>query len=386
MPYAQAPAACDFAVVGGGIIGLATARELSRRAPGRSVAVLERAETVAGEQTGHNSGVIHGGIYYTPGSLKARLCVEGARDLYALCEERGIPHERCGKLIIATTEAELPGLDELERRGHANGVPGLRRLDAGQLREVEPHATGIAALHSPNTGIADFAAVARALADDVPVTTSCEVTGLRETSGGVVLAHTHGETRAKAAVVCAGGAAHRLAERAGAPPDPRIVPFRGNYLKLRPERRDLVRALIYPVPDPRLPFLGVHLTKRVDGDILVGPTALLETRRESLTWPGTWRMMRRFWRTGLSEIRYAASRRAVAKDASRYVPGIDASDLESAFAGVRAQAVGRDGTLVDDFVFSVTGRALHVRNAPSPGATSALAIARVVADRAEAIG
>ena len=386
MPYMRrAPGACDLAVVGGGIIGLATARELSRRAPGRSVAVLERASTVASEQTGHNSGVIHGGIYYTPGSLKARLCVEGARDLYAFCEERGIRHERCGKLIVATTEAELPGLDELESRGRANGVPGLRRLDGAQLREIEPHAPGLAALHSPNTGIADFAAVARALADDVPVTTSCEVTGIREASGGVVLTHSQGETRAQAAVICAGAAAHRLAERAGAPPDPRIVPFRGNYLKLRAERRELVRALIYPVPDPRLPFLGVHLTRHVDGDVLVGPTALLEPRRESLAWPGTWRMMRRFWRTGLSELRYATSRKAVAEDASRYVPGIEARDLETAFAGVRAQAVARDGELVDDFVFSVTGRALHVRNAPSPGATSALAIARVVADRAEAI-
>ncbi len=385
MPYVPTPGACYFAVVGGGIIGLATARELSRRAPGRTVAVLERHSEVAGEQTGHNSGVIHAGIYYTPGSLKARLCVEGARDLYALCEERGIRHERCGKLIIATTEAELPGLDELERRARANGVPGLRRLDARQLREVEPNATGVAALHSPNTGIADFAAVARALADDVQVTTGCEVTGFHETNDGLVLTHTHGETRAKAAVVCAGGAAHRVAERAGAPPDPRIVPFRGTYLKLRPEARDRVRALIYPVPDPRLPFLGVHLTRHVDGEVLVGPTALLEPHRASLTWPGTWKMMRRFWRTGLSELHYAASRKAVARDASRYVPGIEAGDLEPAFAGVRAQAVARDGTLVDDFVFSVTGRALHVRNAPSPGATSALAIARVVADRAEAI-
>ncbi len=385
MPYVPTPGACYFAVVGGGIIGLATARELSRRAPGRTVAVLERHSEVAGEQTGHNSGVIHAGIYYTPGSLKARLCVEGARDLYALCEERGIRHERCGKLIIATTEAELPGLDELERRARANGVPGLRRLDARQLREVEPNATGVAALHSPNTGIADFAAVARALADDVQVTTGCEVTGFHETNDGLVLTHTHGETRAKAAVVCAGGAAHRVAERAGAPPDPRIVPFRGNYLKLRPEAGDRVRALIYPVPDPRLPFLGVHLTRHVDGEVLVGPTALLEPHRASLTWPGTWKMMRRFWRTGLSELHYAASRKAVARDASRYVPGIEAGDLEPAFAGVRAQAVARDGTLVDDFVFSVTGRALHVRNAPSPGATSALAIARVVADRAEAI-
>jgi L-2-hydroxyglutarate oxidase len=385
MPTPPAPETCDFAVVGGGIIGLATARELSRRKGARRVAVLERAPEVATEQTGHNSGVVHGGIYYEPGSLKARLCVEGARELYGLCEERGIPHERCGKLIVATTQAELPALDELERRGHANGVAGLRRLNGDGLREVEPNAVGVAALHSPATGIADFAWVARVLAEEVPVTTGCEVSRVREHDGGVVLAHSHGETRARVAVVCAGLRAHSLAAAAGAPADPRIVPFRGAYLKLRPERRDLVRALIYPVPDPRLPFLGVHLTRHVDGEVLVGPTALLEPRRESLSWPGTWRMMRRFWRTGVSEMRYASSRAAVAREAARYVPGIEAGDLLPAFAGVRAQALGRDGTLVDDFVFSVTGRALHVRNAPSPGATSSLAIARVIADRAEAI-
>jgi 2-hydroxyglutarate dehydrogenase len=376
-----APEKCDIAVVGAGILGLATARELSRRHPDAEVVVLEREDGIARHQTGNNSGVVHGGIYYEPGSLKARLCVEGARELYELCEEKGIPHERCGKVIVATRQDELPALDELERRGHANGVPGLRRLAADELREIEPHATGIAALHSPATGIVDFAAVARVLAEGLTIVTGCEVTGARDG----VISHSRGETRARAAVFCAGAWADRLARASGAPPDPRIVPFRGAYLKLRPERRDLVRGLIYPVPDPRLPFLGVHLTKEIGGDVLVGPTALMKPRPDSLTWPGTWRMARHFWRTGLSELRYAASRKAVARNAALYVPDLRAGDLTRGFAGVRAQALARDGTLVDDFVFSATGRALHVRNAPSPGATSALAIARVIADRAEAM-
>jgi 2-hydroxyglutarate dehydrogenase len=375
----------ELAVVGGGIVGLAVAHELLARRPGASLAVLERGDDVGSGQTGANSGVIHAGIYYAPGSLKARLCVEGARELYAYCAERGVPAERSGKLVVALSEAELPALDELERRGRANGVPGLRRLDAAELREVEPNAAGVAALHSPETGVVDFAAVARALRADVeaaggvvltrrPVT-SIEVAGRRIRLGGV---------DAGFAVFCAGAEADRLAVAAGAPPDPRIVPFRGAYLRLRPERRDLVRSMIYPVPDPRLPFLGVHLTRRIDGDVLVGPSAMLVPRARSLAWPGTWRLMRRFWRTGATELQLAASRRAFARAASRYVPGIEAGDLEPAFAGVRAQALGRDGGLVDDFVVSETDRALHVRNAPSPAATSCLALARLIADRTEA--
>ena len=389
-------------MVGAGILGLATARELARRHPSLSIAVLERESDLAAHQTGHNSGVVHAGIYYEPGSLKARLCVEGARELYALCEERGIAHECCGKVIVATGAAELPGLDELERRGRANGVPGLRRLGAEELREVEPHAAGVAALLSPATGIADFPAVARALADDLrerggTVSTGCEVTGAREEHGGVTVAHSAGTTHARGAVFCAGAWADRLAVAAGAPTDPRIVPFRGAYLRLRPERRELVRGLIYPVPDPALPFLGVHLTRHVDGEVLVGPTALLSPARDayrlrdvsardlagSLRWPGTWRMARRFWRTGATELRYAASRRALVRAAARYVPELQTADVLDGPAGIRAQALGRDGRLVDDFVFSQTGRALHVRNAPSPAATSALAIARVIGDRVD---
>jgi L-2-hydroxyglutarate oxidase len=394
---------CDIAVVGAGILGLAAARELTRGHARLKVVVIEKEPTVGFHQTGHNSGVVHAGIYYAPGSLKARLCTAGARELYDYCAAKGIPHERCGKLIVATNAREMPGLDELERRGRANGVPGLRRLDARGLEAVEPHARGLAALHSPNTGIADFAAVARALADDVreaggTVTTGCEVTALREHRGGIVLRHARGETNARAAIACAGAWADRLAVAAGAPADPRIVPFRGAYLRLRPDRRELVHGLVYPVPDPELPFLGVHLTRHVSGDVLIGPTALLAAARDayapttvrradladSLRWPGTWRMARRFWHTGLTELGYAASRRALVAAAARFVPELTPQDVEPGPAGVRAQALARDGRLVDDFVFSITGRALHVRNAPSPAATSALAIAREIADRADA--
>jgi 2-hydroxyglutarate dehydrogenase len=381
---------CDIAVVGGGILGLAVARELIARQPGRSVRVLERETEIGTHQTGHNSGVVHAGIYYQPGSLKAELCVRGAARMYEYCEARGIAFERCGKLIVASTEAEVAGLDELERRGRANGVPGLRRLDAEGIREVEPHATGVAALHSPETGIADFGAVARAYAADVresggEIVTGCDVSSLTATGGSLRIAHSQGVTEAGHAVCCAGAWADRLAVAAGADPDPRIVPFRGSYLRLMPARRELVRSLIYPVPDPSLPFLGVHLTRTIDGEVLVGPTALLggSGLGRTLAWPGSWRLFRRWWRTGLEEIPHAVSRRTLVAAAARYVPELTRFDVEPAFAGYRAQAVARDGALVDDFVFSATERALHVRNAPSPGATSSLAIAERIADEAE---
>jgi (S)-2-hydroxyglutarate dehydrogenase len=399
---AQAPGSCDLAVVGGGIVGLAVARELIRRNPRASVAVLERESAIGTHQTGHNSGVIHAGVYYLPGSLKARLCVEGARELYEYCEQRGIATERCGKVILATDATELDRLQELERRGRANGVPGLRRIDAATIEELEPHARGIAGLHSPGTGIADFPAVARAYSQDIldgggTVATACQVEDVSVDGRSLRLAHSQGGTEAAHAVFCAGAWADRLAVAAGADPDPRIVPFRGAYLRLAPERRHLVRSLIYPVPDPSLPFLGVHLTKHIDGDVLIGPTALMAGARDAyslatvhrrdlqdtLVWPGTWRMLARWWRTGVSELRHAGSRSAFVRAAARYVPELRVDDVEPAFAGVRAQALARDGRLVDDFVFSRTERALHVRNAPSPAATSSLAIARHVADEAE---
>jgi L-2-hydroxyglutarate oxidase len=388
---AAAPGECDLAVVGAGILGLAVARELTGRHPDRSAVVLERAPEVATGQTGRNSGVIHAGIYYAPGSLKARMCVAGARELYAYCEERQIPFERCGKVIVARNEAELPPLDELERRGRANGVPGLRRLTETELREIEPHCRGVAALHSPATGIVDFAAVARSIAGEleargVPVVTRCGVNAVEQRPGRLALVHPGGETRARFAVFCAGAWSDRLAVMAGAPSDPRIVPFRGAYVYLRPDRRALVRSLIYPVPDPSLPFLGVHLSRHIDGEVSLGPTALLAPRHpRDVAWPGTWRMVRRWWRTGLTEIRHLVSRRALAAAAANYVPEIRPEDLDGGFAGVRAQALGRDGKLVDDFVVSETEQALHVRNAPSPAATSSLALARLIADRADSL-
>jgi 2-hydroxyglutarate dehydrogenase len=399
---AQPPSSCDLAIVGGGIVGLAVARELTRRNPQASVCVLEREREIGTHQTGHNSGVIHAGVYYVPGSLKARLCAEGAREMYEYCEQRGIASERCGKVIVATDASELDRLDEIERRGRANGVPGLRRIDAAGIEELEPHARGIAGLHSPDTGIADFPAVARSYARDVleaggTVATGCDVLGVDVEGRSLRLTHSHGATTAGHAVFCAGAWADRLAVAAGADPDPRIVPFRGAYLRLVPERRQLVRSLIYPVPDPSLPFLGVHLTRNIDGEVLIGPTALMAGARDAyrlttvrrrdlldtLGWPGTWRMLLRWWATGVTELRHAALRSAFVHAAARYVPELRVADVQPAFAGVRAQALARDGKLVDDFVFSHTQRALHVRNAPSPAATSSLAIARHVADEAQ---
>jgi 2-hydroxyglutarate dehydrogenase len=384
-----APEEFDLAVVGGGILGLAVARELTRRRPDLKAAVLERGPAVAGGQTGANSGVIHAGIYYLPGSLKARLCVEGAREIYEFCERAGIRHQRCGKVIVARDESELGRLDELERRGRENGVPGLRRLSAGELNEVEPHCRGVAALHSPETGIVDFADVARALqaeleAAGTPVVLNCGIEGVKSRPGRVGLVHRGGEIRARFAVFCAGIGADKLAVAAGASPDPRIVPFRGAYLYLKPERAELVRSLIYPVPDPFLPFLGVHLSRHIDGHVSLGPTALLSPRSPGdLVWPGTLRMALKWWRTGITEIRHALFRRTLAKAAAEYVPVLGPDDFDGGFAGRRAQALARDGKLVDDFVVSETERALHVRNAPSPAATSSFALARLIADKAE---
>lgn len=377
-------------MVGAGIVGLSAARELSLRHPARSVAVLEREPEIACHQTAQNSGVVHAGIYYAPDSLKARLCVAGARQLYEFCDERGVRYERRGKVIVARHPGELRRLDELERRGRANGVPGLRRLDASGLREIEPYCSGLAGLHSPTTGVVDFRAVALALAGDlrersVRVVTGCAVTGVAQRADRIAIRHGQGETAARFAVFCAGGWSDRLAMRAGASADPRIVPFRGSYLRVRQERSWLVRGLIYPVPDPALPFLGIHLSRHVDGSVTVGPTALPAPGRQlagALVWPGTWRLARRWWRTGAREIGHAASRRLLARTAAGYLPELRPRDLEPGFVGVRAQAVDREGRLVDDFVVSRGERALHVRNAPSPAATAALALAQLIADEA----
>jgi L-2-hydroxyglutarate oxidase len=401
MPRTDPPPECDVVVVGAGIVGLATARELALRHDGLRVVVLERESNIAAHQSGRTSGVIHAGIYYRPGSLKARLCVAGARELYSYCDERGIRTLKSGKVIVATGEDELAALDELERRGRENEVSGLRRIGPEELREIEPQATGIAALHSPETGVVDFAQVAASFAAELErsggrVTTACAGLSLSPQGARIAIAHAAGTTKAAAAICCAGAWSDRLAAACGAPAEPRIVPFRGAYLRLRAERRELVRGNIYPVPDPDLPFLGMHLTRRIDGEVLVGPSALLVGARDAyrldrisprdladtLTWPGTWRLLRDHWRTAVGELGPAASRKAFVGELRRLVPELRAADVLPGPAGVRAQAVARDGSLVDDFVVHRTERAVHVRNAPSPAATSSLALARLIADEA----
>src|SRR3954466_11128575 len=340
------PRQCDVVIIGGGILGLAVARELLIRHPGTSLCVLEREDRLAAHQTSPSSGVIHAGICYAPGSLKARLCVEGARLLYAYCDERGIEARRDGKLIVAAHEGELARLDELEGRGRQNEVPGLRRIGADQIAEIEPHARGVAALHSPETGVVDFAQVAASYAADVEsagrsVVTGAGVSALTPHGESVTVKHELGSTEAGFVVSCAGAWSDRLAVAAGAPAEPRIVPFRGGYLRLKPERRELVRASIYPVPDPDLPFLGGHLTRTIDGEVLLGPSALMVGARDAykvtrlrgrdlrsnLTWPGTWKLMGHFWRTGLTEIRHAASKRAFVSELRRFVPELDVDDV-----------------------------------------------------------
>lgn len=387
----------DVAIAGGGIVGLATARALALQ--GRRVVVLERERGVGAHQTSHNSGVVHAGLYYTPGSLKARLCVEGAARLYDYCGERGIPIGRCGKLVVAVRDADLARLEEIERRARANGVRDLARLGPTELRTVEPAARGLAALHSPHTGMVDYGAVAAAYAADVEahggeVRTGQAVRALIEREDRVEAVLAAGPpVAARRAVACAGAWSDRLALASGARPDVRIVPFRGAYLKLAPERADLVRGQIYPVPDPALPFLGVHLSRTIGGEVLIGPTALLAGARDAyaigtlrradlgatLRWPGTAMLVRRWWRTGARELGHALSRRLLVREAARFVPAIGPADVRPGPAGVRAQALGRDGALVDDFLLARTGRAVHVLNAPSPAATASLAIGDLIA-------
>jgi L-2-hydroxyglutarate oxidase LhgO len=375
-------------IVGGGIIGLALARRLSTRA---QVTVLEKEDRVGAHQTGHNSGVAHAGLYYQPGSLKARLCRRGITMLETYCRDRGLPYLECGKLVVARDERELAPLAEIERRATANGVPGLRRVDAAGIREIEPHARGVAALHSPHTAIADFAGVARAFADDVrtaggQLRLGFEVTAIEKST---VISATGEELSFDQVIVCAGLQTDRVSRLAGDEAGPAIVPFRGEYYKLAPGRTDLVRGLIYPVPDPRYPFLGIHLTRRVDGSVDVGPNAVLALSREgyrrsavvpadlweTLRWPGFRRLARRHWRTGARELYGSLSTRAFVAAARSYVPELTVRDVVRAGSGVRAQAVDADGTMVDDFRVNQIGPVVTIRNAPSPAATSSLAIA-----------
>jgi L-2-hydroxyglutarate oxidase len=391
--------AFDVTVIGGGIVGLATARALAVDHRLRCL-VLEGEDRLAFHQTGHNSGVVHSGLYYKPGSLKALLCAEGREAMFRLAEENGIAHERCGKVVVAVEERELPLLDELERRGRENGLAGIVRLDAGGLREHEPHAAGIAALHVPATGIVDYVAVSAVLAGMVrdaggEVRTGAPVTAIRRAAKTVEVEAQGERIGAAFLVSCAGLASDRLARLAGLDPPVRIVPFRGDYYELVPAARHLVRNLLYPVPDPDLPFLGVHFTRRVDGTIEAGPNAVLAWKREgysrtsfslrdtveTLAFPGFWRMAPAYAGIGLAEYRRAWSRGLFVRSLRRLVPEISQSDVRPAGCGVRAQAMDRSGKLLDDFAFAEDERQLHVLNAPSPGATASLAIGRRIAGK-----
>ncbi|WP_437112005.1 L-2-hydroxyglutarate oxidase [Streptomyces sp. enrichment culture] len=387
---------CDVLVVGGGIIGLSTAYALSRAAPGTRVTVLEKEPGPARHQTGRNSGVIHSGIYYRPGSLKARFAVRGAAEMVKFCAEYGLPHEVTGKLIVATDRAELPRLHALVQRGRENGIP-VRELGPAQISAYEPHVGGIAAIHVGTTGICDYGAVAARLAEasGAEVRYGARVTAVDRRPWGVAVRTADGAVvRARALVNCAGLHCDAVARLAGDEPGMRIVPFRGEYYELA--RPGLVRGLVYPVPDPAFPFLGVHLTRGVDGGVHVGPNAVPALAREgygrltvrpgelagTLAWPGAWAIARRHWRYGAGELRRSLSKAAFTEAVRRLLPEVRAEDLRPAPAGVRAQAVLRDGTLVDDFLIREAPRTVHVLNAPSPAATASLPIGREVARRA----
>jgi (S)-2-hydroxyglutarate dehydrogenase len=386
-------------IVGAGIVGLATAREIALRRPGTRVVVLEKEREVAVHQTGHNSGVVHAGIYYAPGSLKADLCVRGVSMLREYCRERGLPYEEIGKLVVAVREDELDRMENLYRRARNNHVPELRKVSREEVREIEPHAGGIAALHSPRTAITDYKTIAREFARDVEtsggeVRLGFPVTSITNVPGGIEVASGQDRIRVDRLILCAGLHSDTVARLAQDKRVPRIIPFRGEYMLLKPEKTDLVRGLIYPVPDPRYPFLGVHFTPRVDGSVEVGPNAVLALAREGYRrgrispgdliglagYPGTWKMAAQHWRTGIKEYRGSFSTAAFMKDAGRYVPGVGVSDVVRGGAGVRAQALDRDGTLLDDFRIHQAGRVTAVRNAPSPAATASMAIAGHIVD------
>jgi L-2-hydroxyglutarate oxidase LhgO len=387
----------DAVVVGGGILGLATASELLRRRPDWSVVVFEKERELAAHQTGRNSGVIHTGIYYAAGSLKAQLCREGRELLFTFCDEEGIPYELCGKVVVAVEDGERAALSELERRGRANGVQ-LERIDGRRLRELEPHCAGNDALHVPGTGLVDFRAVSAALArriarDGGQIATGTAVLRVDESSSAVHVATGNGLVEARLAICCAGVGADALA--GGTRSETRIIPFRGDYFALKPDAARLCRNLIYPVPDARFPFLGVHVNRRPDGQVWAGPNAVVALAREgyrrrdfavrdawsTLTYPGFLRLAREHWRLGLREVLRDWIRPLYAAEVRRYLPDLSAGDLAPAPAGIRAQAVARDGRVLDDFLFREGRRTLHVLNAPSPAATSSLAIARRIVDK-----
>ncbi len=394
----------DIAVVGGGVVGLATALQLSRRFPSARCIVLEKEAGLGRHQTGHNNCCIHTGIYYRTGSLKAKNCVRGARMLKAFCDENGVEYDNCGKVIVATNPQEVPALEELHRRGTSNGVSGLEVVGPERLREIEPHANGVKAIHSPETAIVDYNAVTDAYARlfreaGGEVWTGARVRGIRSRAGGLDIDTERGTVSARYLVNCAGLHADRVAAMAGVKTNVRLIPFRGEFYALKPEARHLVQNLIYPVPDPRFPFLGATFGRIKGGVIRSGPNAMVAGSREGYsitdidpkeTWtilsmPAFWRMAMRYWRTGLQEIYFSLSKKAYVKSMQKLVPEVEAGDLERWGSGVRAQAVLPDGNMVDDFVIEETRNAVHVINAPSPGATSSLSIGEYVTDRAVSI-
>lgn len=389
----------DVAILGGGIIGLATAYRFSQRFPGQRIIVLEKENELCFHQTGHNSGVIHSGIYYKPGSLKAINCREGKKALEEFCEREGLPYEICGKVIVAVDETELPTLQRIYERGQANGVQ-CEVIDRDRLVELEPHTAGIKAIHVPESGIVDFKAVGQRLAEHIrraegTILTGARVTGIQRRHDRVLLESTAGTVEADYAVNCTGLHSDRMTELSGGHVDAKIVPFRGEYYKLKPAAQHLCRNLIYPVPDPQFPFLGVHFTRMIQGGVECGPNAVLAFAREgyrksdvncrdlaeSLSYPGFIRMATRYWKTGLGEMWRSLSKPAFVKALQRLVPEIQAEHLESIPAGVRAQAVTRDGKLVDDFLIQETDRVVNVCNAPSPAATASLNIGNLIVDK-----
>ena len=391
----------DVVVVGGGIVGLASALALLERTPDLRLTLLEKEATLAAHQSGHNSGVVHTGLYYAPGSLKARLCREGRAGLESFCEEHGVPLRRTGKLVVAVDESELDRLAELKRRGLGNGLEGLEELDETELRRIEPHVTGVRALHVPETGVVDFQLVARRMADvlrrrGARIVLGSRVEKIARDGSGVSVRTPAGATRTSAVVACAGLQADRVAALAGADLDARVVPFRGAYWILRGAGAELVRALVYPVPDPSFPFLGVHFTRRFDGSVWAGPNAMPALMREGYSrgsvslrdalqafgWSGFGRFARRYGGMGAGEIWRDVVKPAAMSEMRRYLPGLAARDVVRGPSGVRAQMMTRTGELVDDFLFAEGPKSLHVVNAPSPAATSSLAIGRLVAARA----
>lgn len=391
----------DLTVVGAGLIGLATARDLLERHPGLRVAVVEKEDRVAAHQSGHNSGVLHSGVYYEPGSLKARLCVEGKRRVEEFADRHDIPYERCGKVIVAVSEDELGRLDNLERRARANGVADVRMVGPSELRDIEPHAAGIRALHVPGTGIIDFGLVADAYAREVraaggDVLLGRRVVGVSTGGDRQVLQTSKGDIETRFVITCAGLHSDQLSPPDAPPSDEQIVPFRGSYYSMTRGSRHLVRGLIYPVPDPTLPFLGVHFTRRIDGEVWAGPNAVLALSREgykrssvvagdawgTFRFGGFWRLARRYWRTGALELWRDTVKRSYVRELQRYVPSVRSADLLPGPSGVRAQAVRSNGDMVDDFSLAETAHFLQVRNAPSPAATASLAIGSHLADLA----